>query len=122
MSQEIGVHAGAEIGLRLSVGGSFPYKWQIYEYDEANVARPLANGSDGQGIGTTVASASTVTNGALRKLVWSVAVVGNDDPIEVDVAGQVLVGGSVVGEVKGALRIKKPVTNCFVHVWLRGKP
>ncbi|HWU86745.1 MAG TPA: hypothetical protein VN253_05705 [Kofleriaceae bacterium] len=122
MSNTILFPAGAELRLRLSVGGNFPYKWQIYEYNGANTPEPLDNGSDGRGEGSTIATASKIEQGVQRRFVWSVAVVSNDDPIEVDVTGQVLDGKRLVGEVKGPITIKKPFTNCFVHLWVEGIP
>jgi hypothetical protein len=120
MSEVIRMRAGTEVALRLSVGGNFPYKWQIYEYDASDTPKPLRNGSDGRGTGTTIASASTIEPGVLRKFVWSIAVVSNDEPLEVNIAGQVVSGAQVVGEVRGPVTIKKPFTNCFVHLWLEG--
>ena len=117
--KEIEVDAATEVMLSLHVGGSFSYKSQLYEYPTAGgEPKPTA----GEQHGTAPVSIGKVARGAVRRFVWSVVVVSDDDAEQtVDIAGHVLIASKTVGTVKGSLPVKKPLQKCYVNVQVKGK-
>jgi hypothetical protein len=118
-AKEIEVEAAAEVMLSLHVGGSFSYKSQLYEYPhEGGEPKPAADAQHG----TAPVSIGKVAKGVVRRFVWSVVVVSDDDAEQtVDIAGHVLIASKTVGTVKGSLPVKKPLQKCYVNVQVKGK-
>jgi hypothetical protein len=115
----IEVESAAEVSLTLHIGGSFSYKWQLYEYPTGG-GEPKPTGAEQQG--TAPISIGQVAKDVVRRFVWSVAVI-SDDELEqtVDVAGHVLIASKTIGVVKGKLAVKKPLQKLFVNVQVKGK-
>lgn len=120
MADDIVVPNGQPLSLRILIGGNYPYKWQLYEYDANDTPQVVPNGS---GTSTTPTLVGTTSVGQERKFVWSTAIVSNDsDPIDVDVAGEVLdATGKTLDSTKGSVTVKAPKTSCFVHLWIKGQ-
>jgi hypothetical protein len=115
----IEVEGAAEVSLALHVGGSYSYKWQLFEYPAGGgEAKPTG----GEQQGTAPIAIGRVARGVVRRFVWSVAVV-SDDELEqtVDVAGHVLIASKTIGVVQGKLAVKKPLQKFFVNVQVKGK-
>ncbi len=118
--KEIEVECATEVSLSLHVGGSFSYKSRLYEY-------PAGGGEPApvhvEQAGTAAVVIGRVDVGVVRRFVWSVVVVSDDDLEQtVDVAGHVQIASKTVGTVKGKLPVKKPLQKCFVNVRVKGKP
>lgn len=118
-THDIEVDSVAEVLLSLHIGGSFPYKAQLYEYPAAGgEPKPAA----GEQRGAAPVSIGKVARGVVRRFVWSVVVVSNDDAEQtVDVAGHVVIETRTIGMVKGTLAVKKPQQKAFVNVRVKGK-
>jgi hypothetical protein len=115
----IEVETAVEVSLSVHVGGSFPYKSRLYEYPAAG-GEPTPTGEEQTGAASV--SIGKLANGVVRRFVWSVAVVSNDELEQtVDVAGHVLIESKTVGTTKGSLTVKKPLQKCFVNVHVKGK-
>lgn len=117
--KEIEVECAKEVSLSLHLGGSFPYRSQLYEY-------PAAGGEPTpvhiEQAGTAAVVIGPISAGVVRRFVWSVVVVSDDDAEQtVDVAGHVQIASKTVGMVKGKLPVKKPLQKCFVNVKVKGK-
>ncbi len=118
--KEIEVECTAEVSLSLHVGGSFSYKSRLFEYPVAG-GEPAPAAEEQQG--TAPVSIGVVGTGVVRRFVWSVVVVSNDDLEQtVDVSGRVLAASKTIGVVKGSLAVKKPLQKAFVNVHVKGKP
>jgi hypothetical protein len=117
--KEIEVESVAEVSLSLHIGGSFPYKAQLYEYTAAG-GEPKPAGAELQG--TAVVTIGKVAKGTVRRFVWAVVVVSHDDEEKtVDIAGHVVIATKTIGTVKGTAIVKKPQMKCFVNVKVKGK-
>lgn len=117
--KEIEVETAAEVSLSLHVGGSFSYRSQLYEYPAAG-GEPAA--AAGEQSGTAPVSIGSVATGAVRRFVWSVVVVSNDDAEQtVEVVGRVLVGSKTVGAVNGTVAVARPLRKLFVNLRVKGK-
>lgn len=117
--KEIEVECAQEVSLSLHLGGSFPYRSRLYEY-------PAAGGEPTpvhiEQAGTAAVVIGPISAGVVRRFVWSVVVVSDDDAEQtVDVAGHVQIASKTVGMVKGKLPVKKPLQKCFVNVKVKGK-
>ncbi len=117
--KEIEVECAKEVSLSLHLGGSFSYKSRLYEY-------PAAGGEPTpvhiEQAGTAAVVVGPLSAGVVRRFVWSVVVVSDDDAEQtVDVAGHVQIASKTVGMVKGKLPVKKPLQKCFVNVKVKGK-
>lgn len=117
--KEIEVECAKEVSLSLHLGGSFPYRSRLYEY-------PAAGGEPTpvhiEQAGTAAVVIGPISAGVVRRFVWSVVVVSDDDAEQtVDVAGHVQIASKTVGMVKGKLPVKKPLQKCFVNVKVKGK-
>jgi len=115
----IEVESTKDVSLSLHIGGSFPYKWQLYEYPAAG-GEPLPQG--GELAGTAPVSIGQVGKGVVRRFAWSVAVVSDDDAEQtVEITGHVQIASKTVGTVKGKLAVARPLKKCFVNVHVKGK-
>ena len=117
--KEIEVDCAVEVSLSLHVGGSLPYKSRLFEYPSGGgEPKPL----ESERTGAAVVVIGKVEQGTVRRFAWSVVVVSNDDLEQtVDITGHVHVASKMVGSVKGALPVKKPLQKCFVNVLVKGK-
>jgi hypothetical protein len=118
-AKEIEVECAQEVSLSLHLGGSFSYKSRLYEY-------PAAGGEPApvhvEQVGTATVVIGPFGAGVIRRFVWSVVVVSDDDAEQtVDVAGHVQIASKTVGVVKGKLPVKKPLQKAFVNVKVKGK-
>jgi hypothetical protein len=117
--KQIEVEITVEVSLSLHVGGSLPYKCQLYEY--------LAAGGDPIPVGSELTGAELVAigkvgKGVLRRFAWSVSVVSNEDADQtVEIAGRVHVAATLIGAATGQLVVKKPLQKAFVNVHVKGK-
>ena len=117
--KEIEVESATEVVLWLHIGGSFPYKAQLYEYPAAG-GEPKPTAAELQG--TAKVSIGKVAKGAVRRFVWSVVIISNDDAEQtIDIAGYVVIATRTVGTVKGTVAVKKPQQKFFVNVKVKGK-
>jgi len=118
--KQIEVEITVEVSLSLHVGGSFPYKCQLYEYPAAG-GEPTPVGSEQTGDG--MVAVGKIGKGVVRRFAWSVSVVSNDDAEQtVDVAGRVHAASKLIGAATGQLVVKKPLQKAFVNVHVKGKP
>jgi len=115
----IEVETVAEVSLALHIGGSFSYKARLYEYPAAGgEPKPAAEELEG----TTPVAIGKLAHGTVRRFVWSVAVVSDDESEQtVEVVGHVMIATRTVGTVKGSLTVKKPLQKAFVNVHVKGK-
>ena len=117
--KEIEVESVEDVSLSLHIGGSFPFKAQLYEYPVGGGA-PKPAGAELQGTATIVIG--KVAKGAVRRFMWAVVVVSNDDDEKtIDIAGHVVTATKTIGTVKGTATVKKPQMKCFVNVKVKGK-
>jgi hypothetical protein len=115
---EIEVECAQEISLSLHIGGSFAFKARLYEYPATGAPAPAAPEQQG----TAAVSIGKLDKGVVRRFVWSVVVVSDDDDEQtVDVVGHVLIDAKSIGTVKGKLPVKKPLLKAFVNVHVKGK-
>lgn len=115
----IEVDIATEVSLSLHIGGSFSFKWQLYEYPTAG-GEPKA--LDEERAGVLAVSIGKLAPGVTRRFVWSVAVV-SDDELEktVDVIGYVKAASKTIGQVKGTLVVSRPLKKAFVNLLVKGK-
>jgi hypothetical protein len=117
--KQIEVECTVEVSLSLHVGGAFPYKSRLYEY--------LATGGEPTPVGAEQTGADAIPiglvgKGVVRRFVWSVAIVSNDELEQtVEVVGHVEVASKTVGSAAGKLLVKKPLQKAFVNVHVKGK-
>jgi hypothetical protein len=110
--KEIEVESVADVLLSLQIGGSFPFKAQLYEYPVAGGEPKLTAGEQH---GAAPVPIGKVAKGTVRRFVWAVVVISNDDAEQtVDIVGHVVVATKTIGSVKGTVAVKKPQQKLFV--------
>jgi hypothetical protein len=117
--KEIEVESAAEVSLSLHVGGSYAYKCQLYEYPAGGgEAAPTA----AEQTGASPVAIGRVARGVVRRFVWTVVVVSDDDEEKtIDIAGRVVCASKTIGAVSGTFAVGKPLRKCFVNVRVKGK-
>lgn len=117
--KEIEVECATEVSLSLHVGGSFSYRSQLYEYPHGG-GEPTPVQAEQAGTAPVVIGRIEV--GVVRRFVWSVVIVSDDDEEKtVDIVGYVRIASKTVGEVNGKLAVARPLRKCFVNMRVKGK-